>query len=118
MKRTTGHFVFSTLLFILFLAGGSFSLYAQSLRVTGTVKDDKGTPLAGAVVKLKGTTQQTATDNNGKFTIPVPGPEAVLEFSYVGFEAADEIIGQRKQLDVIMTSTGGNLNDIVVVGYG
>jgi len=118
MRKTSGFLILPTLLLIVSLMGGSLSLYAQSVRVTGTVKDDKGSPLAGAVVKIKGTTQQTATDINGKFTIPVPGPEAVLEFSYVGFEGSEETVGNRKQLDVTMTSTGGQLNDIVVVGYG
>ena len=118
MRKTSGFLILPTLLLIVSLMGGSLSLYAQSVRVTGTVKDDKGSPLAGAVVKIKGTTQQTATDINGKFTIPVPGPEAVLEFSYVGFEGSEETVGNRKQLDVTMTSTGGQLKDIVVVGYG
>jgi TonB-linked SusC/RagA family outer membrane protein len=116
--RRTGNCILSTLLLIVFLITGSLSLYAQSVRITGTVKDDKGSPLAGAVVKIKGTTQQTATDNNGRFTIPVPGPEAVLEFSYVGFDAAEETVGQRKQIAVTMTPSGGKLDDIVVVGYG
>jgi TonB-linked SusC/RagA family outer membrane protein len=118
-RKSSGRFIFTVLLL---LAAFQFtfpgSVYAQSIVINGTIKDDKGMPLEGAVVKVKGSPKSVMADNNGKYTITVPGPEAVLEFSFVGYKGVEETVGQRKQIDVSMESTGGRLDDIVVVGYG
>lgn len=117
--RMYGHFIFpALLLFIIFQLTGAFSVYAQSLTVNGTIKDDKGNVLAGAVVKIKGSAKGTAADNLGRYTITVPGSKSVLVFSFVGYDSVEEIVGQRKTIDVTLTPTGGKLDDIVVVGYG
>ena len=115
----SGRSVFTVLLFFtIFQVAFSGSAYAQSVVISGTIKDDKGVALEGAVVKVKGSGKAAVADNNGKYSIPVPGPEAVLVFSFVGYAAVEETVGQRKQIDVSMVSTGGKLDDIVVVGYG
>jgi TonB-linked SusC/RagA family outer membrane protein len=118
-RKTSGHFIFTVLLLLTaFQFTFPGSVYAQSVGISGTIKDDKGMPLEGAVVKVKGSPKSVMADNNGKYTITVPGPEAVLEFSFVGYKGVEETVGQRKQIDVSMESTGGKLDDIVVVGYG
>jgi TonB-linked SusC/RagA family outer membrane protein len=115
----SGRSVFTVLLFFtIFQFAFSGSAYAQSVVISGTIKDDKGVALEGAVVKVKGSAKAAVADYNGKYSIPVPGPEAVLVFSFVGYAAVEETVGQRKQIDVSMVSTGGKLDDIVVVGYG
>src|SRR5690349_12221032 len=114
-----GRSVFTVLLFFtIFQIVFSGSVYAQSVVVNGTIKDDKGVALEGAVIKVKGSGKAAVADNNGKYSITVPGPEAVLVFSFVGYAGVEETVGQRKQIDVSMASTGGKLDDIVVVGYG
>lgn len=114
-----GRSVFTVLLFFtIFQIVFSGSVYAQSVVVNGTIKDDKGVALEGAVIKVKGSGKAAVADNNGKYSITVPGPEAVLVFSFVGYAGVEETVGQRKQIDVSMVSTGGKLDDIVVVGYG
>lgn len=62
----------------------AFPALAQKITVHGYVDDNLGEPLIGATVLEKGTTNGTATDIDGKFTINV-APDAVLEISYVGF---------------------------------
>ena len=115
----SGQSVFSFLLFFtIFLCSFSGSAYAQSLTVSGTIKDDQGNVQEGAVVKVKGTDKAVITDNKGRYTITVPGPDAVLVFSFVGYKNVEQTVGQRKQIDVTMESTGGKLDDVVVVGYG
>jgi TonB-linked SusC/RagA family outer membrane protein len=109
-----GRFIF----FVLLLCVFSGSIYAQSVVISGTIKDDKGAPLDGAVVKLKSSSKSVMADNSGRYSISVPGPEAVLVFSFVGYTGVEETVGQRKEINVIMASTGGKLDDIVVVGYG
>ena len=58
---------------------------AQTGTVTGSVVDDKGEPLIGAAVRVKGTKVGVNTDINGKFSIKA-SPNATLEISYVGCE--------------------------------
>ncbi|MBO9199576.1 MULTISPECIES: SusC/RagA family TonB-linked outer membrane protein [Niastella] len=117
--KPSGRFIFSLLLcFTFFHCSFSGSAYAQSLAVSGTVKDDKGTLLEGAVVSVKGSDKSVVADNRGRYTISVSGPEAVLVFSFTGYKGAEETVGQRRQIDVTMESTGGRLDDVVVVGYG
>jgi hypothetical protein len=55
------------------------------LSVTGVVTDEKGLPLAGVTVAVKGTTQGVVTDINGKFTLLVKDPNASLVFSFIGY---------------------------------
>jgi outer membrane receptor protein involved in Fe transport len=69
-------------------------------------------------VKIKGATQSVLADNKGWYSISVPRADAVLVFTFVGYESVEETVGQRTQIDVTMASTGGKLDDIVVVGYG
>ncbi|MFL5746221.1 MAG: SusC/RagA family TonB-linked outer membrane protein [Niastella sp.] len=118
-RKPSGRFIFAVLLFLTaFQFTFSGSAYAQSLVVTGTIKDDVGNVQEGTVVKVKGSDKAVTTDNKGRYTITVPGPETVLVFSFVGYKSVEETVGQRKQIDITMELTGGKLDDVVVVGYG
>ena len=61
--------------------------YGQQKKVSGKITDDKGTPLENVSVVLKGQaqTQGTVSDANGFFSITVPGEDAILIFSYLGY---------------------------------
>jgi TonB-dependent starch-binding outer membrane protein SusC len=96
-----------------------FSLTAQTTKVTGVVKDDKGDPLPGATVQIVGTTKGTLTDLDGKFTIEA-APKDVLKFNFVGFDPFKVTVGKETVetvLDVTLT-TGNVLDEVVVSGYG
>lgn len=110
-KRTT-----IILLFLLFSC--FFSALAQVKNITGTVKDNKGETLPGVSVKLKGTQQGTVTDAEGKFRLRVPGPSAVLVFTYIGFQTQEVPVGSAAALNVVMKDNATNLEEVVVVGYG
>ncbi|MGA1978727.1 MAG: carboxypeptidase-like regulatory domain-containing protein, partial [Bacteroidales bacterium] len=56
----------------------------QQKQITGTVTDEKGNPLLGVTIIVKGTTQGTLTDATGKYTIGNVTPNATLVFSFVG----------------------------------
>ena len=93
------------------------SLSAQKT-VTGKVttgSDTEGVPSVSVV--LKGTTQGTITDLDGKYSISVPDENAVLQFSFVGFVTQEIIVGNRSSIDITM-SEGATLNEVVVIGYG
>jgi TonB-linked SusC/RagA family outer membrane protein len=86
--------------------------------VTGRVTDDKGSPLAGVNIQVKGSVQGVTTNGTGRYTIDVPAGEDSLIFSYVGFVTQRISIGSRTVIDIIMTPDAGTLGDVVVIGYG
>src|ERR1700761_7115886 len=89
---------------------------AQSKTVTGTVLDDKGAPLVGATVKIKGSQDAVSTDGTGKFSLSAPASAKELEVSYVGYETRTVPISS--DIRVSMVSTRSNMDEVVVVGYG
>jgi TonB-linked SusC/RagA family outer membrane protein len=106
-----------SLMAVLLLMLASVAL-AQERVVTGTVTDDTGAPLPGANVVLKGTTTGTTTDAEGKYRMSVPGDDAVLVFSFIGYATSEMVVGTRTSLDLAMKSDASTLDEIVVVGYG
>lgn len=91
---------------------------AEDWPVQGRVTDENGEPLHGATVSLKGTTQGTTTDAQGRFTLQVPGVGAVLQISYVGFASQQVTIHSRSELKIRLKQVDGSLNEVVVVGFG
>src|SRR5688572_5107652 len=70
-----------------------------STKVEGSVKSQDGSGLPGVNVVLKGTTAGTTTDSEGTFAINVPGEEAVLVFSFIGYETQEVRVGTATRLD-------------------
>lgn len=91
---------------------------APDRKVTGTVTDDKGAPLAAVSVMLKGTKKGTTTDQNGVFSITVPDANAVLVLSFVGYASQEITVGEQALITVKMAQGAEQLSDVVVVGYG
>lgn len=90
----------------------------EDIKLTGTVKDDKGEPLAGVSVVLKGTAKGMVTDISGRFEISVPDQESVLQFRLVGYSNYELRVGSSTNLDIVMTLDTKSLEELVVVGYG
>jgi TonB-linked SusC/RagA family outer membrane protein len=86
--------------------------------VTGRVTDDKGNPLPGVTVQVKGKEGGTTTDKNGKFTIEVPDAASTLVFTYVGFTLQEVNVAGKATIDVTLQPESKALGDVVVVGYG
>ncbi len=100
----------------------AFSLQAFAagpVAVTGTVKDPKGSALAGVTISA----QQSAgsvvaiTDTRGEYRIDVE-PDAVLIFSFLGYVTQTVPVEGQRILDLIMTENMTNIDQVVVVGYG
>jgi iron complex outermembrane receptor protein len=98
------------LLFLLF----AFTLQAQHV-VTGTVVDELGESLISVNIVEKSTTNGTVTDLNGAFTISVSSPDAVLVFSYVGYQSVELALEGQKVVNVILLE-GNILSELQVVG--
>lgn len=91
--------------------------YAADLLIKGKVTDTKAEAMIGVTVMVKGSSIGTATDVNGNYEISVPNPSAVLHFSYIGYIAKDEPVGNRTVINVQMQEDANVLNELVVVGY-
>lgn len=91
----------------------------QQKAVTGKVTtpdDPEGLP--GVTVNIKGTTEGVSTDTDGNYQLMnVPG-DAILVFSMVGMEPHEEAVNNRETINVVLTPTASDLDEVVVVGYG
>lgn len=91
---------------------------AADIRVSGKVLDEKGEPLIGATVKIKGDARGGAsTDINGAFVLTVPD-NAVLVVAYLGYDPREVAVNGRTSLSISMVPSSRNLEEVVVVGYG
>ncbi|WP_068475255.1 SusC/RagA family TonB-linked outer membrane protein [Saccharicrinis aurantiacus] len=91
---------------------------AQSVRVTGTVRDFSGELLPGVNIVEKGTFGGTITDFDGNYSIEVSSQEAVLMFSSIGLLDSEVLVGGQTTIDVILKDEVLDIDEVVVVGYG
>lgn len=92
--------------------------YAQKITVTGTVFDDQTQEtMIGLIVKEKGTNNGSITDFDGNYTIQVE-KNAILEFSYMGYETSEVAVKGRTKIDVRLKPADKILDELVVIGYG
>ena len=90
----------------------------QQIIVKGQVTDEKGQPVPGVTVLLKGTTTGTTTDATGTYTLPVPDGNGTLEFSYMGYLKQEIAIANRSSINVQLAQDIKAMSEVVVVGYG
>src|SRR3989339_174267 len=90
----------------------------EQVTITGTVTDENGLSLPGVNVVEKGTTLGTITDGNGKFSLKVSGPQAILVFSFIGYATQEVQIGNQTQINISLTPDIESLDEVVIVGYG
>ncbi len=91
---------------------------AQDVTVSGVVTDEKGIPIPGINILEKGTTNGTSTDFDGNYTITVSGSNAILVFSYLGYETQEISVGTSTNINISLIPNTEELEQIVVVGYG
>ena len=106
----------SLLLFLQCL--GFTGVYAQGTQVKGTVLNAKGSPLSGVSVVLKGTSTGTTTDSLGHFSLRTRSSGDILTFSAVGYIQKEEPVNGRATVDVTLSESVSDLDDVVVIGYG
>jgi TonB-linked SusC/RagA family outer membrane protein len=93
-------------------------LQIADIPVRGTVKDEKGEPVPGTSVLVKGTNTGTITDASGAFNINVPSEESVLIITFIGYESQEIRVGSRTNLDIRLVQSNTALDEVVVIGYG
>jgi len=90
--------------------------FAQN-NVSGKVTDKMGEPLPGATIIEKGTSKGVVSDFNGNYEISVSSNEAILVFSFVGFETKEFGIQGKSQLNVELAESAESLNEVTVQGF-
>lgn len=90
----------------------------QERIVSGKVTDEEGNPLDGVTVRVKGTSAQTSTNVSGNYEIQVPQDGSMLVFTAMGFEPLESPVAGHSTISVSLKTSIGNLDEVVVVGYG
>src|SRR5688572_23936779 len=94
----------------------STSIFSQQI-IRGKVTDKNNLPLPGATIRVKTTNIFSIADSAGHFIIQA-SPGNVIEFSFVGYHNRELVLGNETDLNVSLTETIENLNEVIVIGYG
>lgn len=86
--------------------------------ITGKVTDQAGSPIAGVSVTVKGSQRGTITNDNGNYSLTVADNVTAVIFSFVGYESVERNIGSQTKIDVVLTRTMSNLDEVMIVAYG
>ena len=86
--------------------------------ISGVVLDETGNTIPGVNIIEKGTTNGTVSDFDGNYNLTVKGEEAVIVFSYLGFETQEVLVGNSTKINVTLKESAQGLEEVVVVGYG
>ncbi len=115
MKRV--NYFKSILVVLTLITCGTFA-YGQRISVSGAITDaSSGEPLPGVTVLIKGTTQGTSTDFNGKYSIQAESND-YLVISFVGYQTQEVAVGGRAVVDIVLTASTQSIDEVVVIGYG
>ena len=100
---------------MVFFIAISTNLVAQN--VSGKISDEKGEPLVGVSVLVKGTQNGSISDVDGAFSVAAD-KNATLVFSFIGYLSKEEAVGGRSTIDLSLEVDAQALGEVVVVGYG
>lgn len=116
IKRRSALSSMILIIVILFSSFSTISSQAQK-KITGTVIDVDGKPIAGVNVLLKKTNNGAVTDFDGKFTLLLTPNEKTLVFSYVGYVSKEVSIGNQTNISLTLEEDIASLSEVIVIGY-
>jgi TonB-linked SusC/RagA family outer membrane protein len=96
----------------------AFAIPELDRTIRGKVTDEKGEPLPGVSIVLKGTQRGTTSGANGSYELSLPDDANMLTFSFVGYLTKETEIGKSNTLDIQLLIDQKSLDEVVVVGYG
>ena len=103
-------------IFIFYL---SLNAHSQTVRkITGTVLDEKGQPLAGATISIKGRPVNSISDERGNFSINISGDNVVLLATHVSAIPQEIIVRNQNNISFMLRALDKKLEEVIVVGYG
>lgn len=112
MKKS---YILMLFLMVCSLAFPAFAQQQVSGKVTST---EDGLPLPGVSILIQGTSTGTVTDVDGNYAIAVPGPEAVLTFSFIGYQNKNLTVGNNTTLNVSLATETSQLDEVIVTAFG
>jgi TonB-linked SusC/RagA family outer membrane protein len=86
--------------------------------ISGKILNEKGEPLEGVTVKVKGKNISTQTLADGSFTIKNVPDQSTLVFTYIGYNSSELKVADNAKVDLVLKQSSNNLDEVVVVGYG
>ena len=104
--------------FALLLATFTFTISFAQRKISGTITDDKGSPLSNATVTVKNTKVATNTNTVGQFTLALPVNAKTLVVSYIGMDPKEVAIGSENSFSISLVPNDNALANVVVIGYG
>ena len=119
-RKLSFNYSFKGAIWLLMLVLSSFMYVAnaQQKNVQGLVTDPNGEPIIGASVVVKGTTNGTITDFDGKFVLSNVPEKGIITISYIGYKGQDIPVAGKSTLKVTLAEDTETLDEVVVVGYG
>ena len=107
------------LLFVVLLLCGSTAFAQKAFKVSGTVSDENGEPFPGVTVLCQANKQGTITDANGNYSIMAASPQAVIQFTFMGYKPQEVKVNGRAVINVAMEVDAEAIEEAVIsVGYG
>jgi len=114
--RTKLSFHFKTLAFLMITFSYATQTFAQDKTIKGVVTTNEGDPIPFANILVKGTSQGTAADMDGSYTIQAEAQD-ILVFSYVGFKNLEVPVENQVRIDIQLQEDIAALDEVVVIGY-
>lgn len=97
---------------------GNESITQQQKSISGKVTDSSGGSLPGVSVVVKGTTNGTITDIDGKYSISNIPENGALQFSFVGMKTQEIVVGSKVTINIVLAEETIGIEEVVAVGYG
>ena len=97
---------------------GNTQLQQSGRKISGTVVDENNQPILGVSIAVKGTTNGTQTDFDGKFELTVSSDNALILVTYVGYISQEILLKGQSTLRIVLKENIELLEEVVVVGYG
>ncbi len=101
---------------ILLIMIGVFFFSTGFAQITGKIFDENGEPIPGATVMVKGTSNGTTTNSDGKYSIEAKTGD-ILVFSYLGYQRQEISVKTKNIINVYLTPKIINMKEVVVLGY-
>ena len=90
----------------------------QQMLVRGKITDEEGRPLPGVNILIKGTVTGAISNPEGYYQIEVPGQDAILVFSFVGYRTREFVVGTQLAIDIVLESEPFGLDEVIVTALG
>lgn len=122
-KAKKGHILLFFMCFLLFSSTWAARAISNpdtkpAFLVSGSVKDAEGMPLPGVNIVEDGTTNGTITDFDGRYTLEVADENAVLVFSFMGYQTKTVKVNGRSPIDITLQESTEEIEEVVVTALG